>query len=115
MLLESRLDNVVYRLGFASSRKQARMLIRQNHFSVNGKNVNIPSFLVDLNHSIEVKEGSKTLVPIQHALETVDTRGIPSWLELDKAQMKGLVKGHPSKEEIALPVNEQLVVELYSR
>lgn len=115
LLLESRLDNVVYRLGFASSRKQGRMLIRQNHFSVNGKTVNIPSYLVNLNDAIEVREGSRALLPVQGALEAVDARGIPSWLELDKAHFKGLVKGRPSKEEIALPVNEQLVVELYSR
>jgi small subunit ribosomal protein S4 len=113
--LESRLDNVVYRLGFASSRKQGRMLIRQNHFIVNGKGVNIPSFLVSLNDAIEVKEGSRGLVAIQAALEGIGTRGVPSWLELDQNQMKGTVKSHPSKEEIALPVNEQLVVELYSR
>lgn len=115
MLLESRLDNVIYRLGFASSRKQGRMLIRQNHFSVNGKTVNIPSYLVSLNDSVEVREGSRTLLPVQSAMETVGSREIPAWLELDKANFKGLVKGRPSKEEIALPVNEQLVVELYSR
>jgi small subunit ribosomal protein S4 len=114
-LLESRLDNVVYRLGFASSRKQARMLIRQNHFIINGKGVNIPSFLVSVNDAIEVKEGSRGLIAIQSALEGIGTRGVPSWLELDQNQFKGTVKSHPSKEEIALPVNEQLVVELYSR
>ncbi|MBI3802878.1 MAG: 30S ribosomal protein S4 [Nitrospirae bacterium] len=114
-LLESRLDNVVYRLGLSSSRKQGRMLIRQNHFMVNGKAVNIPSYLVSVNDAIEVKEGSRTLLAIQSALEGIGTRGVPSWLELDQNQMKGMVKSQPSKEEIALPVNEQLVVELYSR
>lgn len=114
-LLESRLDNVVYRLGFVSSRKQGRMLIRQNHFMVNGRTVNIPSFLVNLNDTIEVKEGSRGLVAIQSAMESVGARGVPSWLELDKNHFKGIVKSQPSKEEIALPVNEQLVVELYSR
>ncbi len=114
-LLESRLDNVVYRLGFASSRKQGRMLIRQNHFTVNGKGVNIPSFLVSINDAIEVKEGSRGMIAIQSALEGIGTRGVPSWLELDHNQFKGAVKSQPSKEEIALPVNEQLVVELYSR
>lgn len=115
MLLESRLDNVVYRLGLVSSRKQGRVLIRQNHFSVNGKTVNIPSYLVSVNDAIEVREGSRTLVAVQHALEATGSRGTPAWLELDKANFKGLVKARPSKEEIALPVNEQLVVELYSR
>ncbi|MGB3941898.1 MAG: 30S ribosomal protein S4 [Candidatus Manganitrophaceae bacterium] len=114
-LLESRLDNVVYRLGLASSRRQSRMLIRQNHFLVNEKAVNIPSYLVHLNDTIEVKEGSRSLPAVQGALEGVGGSGVPSWLELDKDKMKGIVKGHPSKEEIALPVNEQLVVELYSR
>ncbi|HLG22773.1 MAG TPA: 30S ribosomal protein S4 [Candidatus Manganitrophaceae bacterium] len=114
-LLESRLDNVVYRLGFASSRKQARMLIRQNHFAVNGKTVNIPSCLVDINDAVEVKEGSRGLLPIQSALEQIEGRGIPAWLELDKTRFRGTVKALPTKEEIALPVNEQLVVELYSR
>ena len=115
MLLESRLDNVVYRLGFASSRKQGRVLIRQNHFSVNGKSVNIPSFLVSVNDAVEVREGSRALLSVQSALEASGTRDIPAWLELDKAHFKGLVKARPSKEDIALPVNEQLVVELYSR
>lgn len=115
MLLESRLDNVIYRLGFVSSRKQGRVLIRQNHFAVNGKTVNIPSYLVSVNDAVEVREGSRSLLAVQSALETVGTREIPAWLELDKAHFKGLVKGRPSKEEIALPVNEQLVVELYSR
>ncbi|HEY5599845.1 MAG TPA: 30S ribosomal protein S4, partial [Candidatus Manganitrophaceae bacterium] len=108
-LLESRLDNVVYRLGFASSRKQARMLIRQNHFAVNGKTVNIPSCLVDINDAVEVKEGSRGLLPIQSALEQIEGRGIPAWLELDKTRFRGTVKALPTKEEIALPVNEQLV------
>lgn len=114
-LLESRLDNVVYRIGFVSSRKQGRMLIRQNHFSINGKTVNIPSCLINVNDIIEVKEKSRAILAIQAALENVDARGLPAWLELDKANFKGRVKALPSKEDIALPVNEQLVVELYSR
>ncbi len=113
-LLETRLDNVVYRLGFAESRAQSRMLVRQNHFAVNGKNVNIPSYLVNVGMVIEVREKSRNLLPIQSALETSGGR-TPSWLELNKADYKGEVKSLPTKEEIALPVNEQLVVELYSR
>lgn len=115
VMLESRLDNVVYRLGFASSRKQSRMLVRQNHFSVNGRPVNIPSFLVNINDVVEVREGSREILPIKDAMEGAGARNIPSWLEMDKAQLKGSIKARPSKEEIALPVNEQLVVELYSR
>ncbi len=113
VLLERRLDNVVYRLGFSSSRKQGRMLVRQNHFSVNGRTVNIPSSLVDVNDMIEVKEGSRGLLAIQHALEGM--RPVPSWLQLERAGYKGSVLSQPVKEEIELPVNEQLVVELYSR
>ena len=113
--LESRLDNVVYRLGFAASRRQSRMLVRQNHFSVNGKRVNIPSYLVDVGEVIEVREHSRQLLPIQSALEVSGGRSVPTWLELDMVHLKGEVKAHPSKEEIVLPVNEQLVVELYSR
>ncbi len=113
VLLESRLDNVIYRLGFSSSRKQGRMLIRQNHFAVNGKTVSIPSSFVCVNDTIEVKEGSRGLIPIQHALEGM--RPVPAWLQLDKVGYKGSVLSQPAKEEIELPVNEQLVVELYSR
>jgi len=115
VLLESRLDNVIYRLGFAASRRQSRMLVRQNHFSVNGKKVNIPSYLVAAGEVIEVRERSRQLLPIQSALEVSGGRSVPSWLELDMVHMKGEVKASPSKEEIVLPVNEQLVVELYSR
>ncbi len=112
-LLESRLDNVVYRLGFASSRKQSRVLIRQNHFSVNGKTLNIPSASVRLNDVVEVKSGSQGMVPVQGGLQMA--RVVPSWLELDKAQYRGRVVAEPNKEEAGLPVNEQLVVALYSR
>ncbi len=115
VMLESRLDNVVYRLGFASSRKQSRMLVRQNHFSVNGRPVNIPSFLVNINDVVEVREKSREILPIKDAMEGAGARNIPSWLEMEKEQLKGSIKARPSKEEIALPVNEQLVVELYSR
>lgn len=114
-LLERRLDSVVYRLGFASSRKQARMLIRQEHFLVNGRKVNIASYLVDEGDVVEVKEKSRQLLPIQTAQSSLDVRGVPSWLELHREQLKGVVKAFPAKADVALPVNEQLVVELYSR
>lgn len=113
-LLESRLDNVIYRLGLASSRKQSRMLVRQNHFAVDGNSVNIPSYLVNVGSVVSVREGSRNLLPIQNALEISGGR-TPAWLTLDPAELKGEVKGSPTKEELALPVNEQLVVELYSR
>ncbi len=114
-LLERRLDNVVYRLGFASSRREGRQLVGHGHLLVNGKKVNIPSYLVAVGQTVSIPEGSQTVLPIQKALEGVDGRGVPAWLELDKTRFAGRVKELPTKEDIALPVNEQLVVELYSR
>ncbi|MBI3359051.1 MAG: 30S ribosomal protein S4 [Nitrospirae bacterium] len=115
VLLESRLDNIVYRAGFALSRKQARMLIRQNHFQVNGSAVNIPSSQVLLNDFVEVRAGSRALIPVKEAMARVEARGVPDWLELEQGLFKATVTGRPTKEAMALPVNEQLVVELYSR
>lgn len=114
-LLECRLDNVVYRLGFAASRKEARQLVNHGHLLVNGRKTDAPSFTVKAGDVVEVRPRSRELVPILAALEGVDGRGIPAWLELDRAAFKGVVRGVPTKEEIQLPVNEQLVVELYSR
>ncbi len=114
-LLERRLDNIVYRLGFANSRNEARQLVRHNHFSVNQSKVNIPSYLVKPGDVIEVREKSKKVVRIQEALEGVARRGVPQWLELDKDQMKGSVKSMPTREEITIPIQEKLIVELYSK
>ena len=114
-MLERRLDNVVYRLGFAASRSEARQLISHGHFRVNDRKVNKAAFTVKENDVITVRDRSRSIVPIISALEGVDSRGIPGWLDLDKATMKGTVRGLPTKEEIAVPVNEQLVVDLYSR
>jgi len=114
-LLERRLDNVAYRLGFGSSRKEARQLVGHGHVMVNGRKLNVPGSLVKAGDVVEVRERSRTLVPIQTALDAVEGRGIPEWLELDKATFKGIVRALPTKAQIVLPVNEQLVVELYSR
>ena len=114
-LLERRLDNVVYRLGFASSRREARQLVGHGHLLVDGGKVNIPSYLVVVGQTVSIPEKSQTVLPIQKALEGVDGRGVPGWLELNKTRFTGRVKELPTKEDIALPVNEQLVVELYSR
>ncbi len=114
-LLECRLDNVVYRLGFASSRKEARQLVNHGHLLLNGRKTDIPACVVKAGDVVEVRERSRALVPVLSALEAVDGRGIPGWLELDRAAFKGTVRALPTKEEIALPVNEQMVVELYSR
>jgi small subunit ribosomal protein S4 len=114
-LLERRLDNAVYRLGFANSRNEARQLVRHNHFIVNHSRVNIPSYLVKPGDVIELREKSKKVVRILEALEGVARRGVPQWLELDKEQMKGSVKGLPAREEITIPIQEKLIVELYSK
>jgi small subunit ribosomal protein S4 len=114
-LLECRLDNVVYRLGFAASRKEARQLINHGHLMVNGRKLDVPASLIKANDVIEVRERSRSLLPIQAALEAVDGRGIPNWLDLEKGAFKGTVRSLPTKDDIALPVNEQMVVELYSR
>src|SRR5207245_3044170 len=113
--LERRLDNVVYRIGFAASRREARLLVNHGHYRINGRKVNRPSFLVKEGDVIEVKERSRSIVPIVSALDAVEGRGIPAWLDLDKANFKATVRGLPTTDDIALPVNEQLVVDLYSR
>ncbi|MEK7279401.1 MAG: 30S ribosomal protein S4 [Nitrospirota bacterium] len=113
--LEGRLDNVVYRICFSSSRKEARQLVDHGHILVNGRKVNIPSCQVKEGDTIEVKEKSRGIVPIQKALEGLDTRGLPSWLELNRSSMQGRVRTIPTTDEIELPVNVQMVVELYSR
>lgn len=115
LFLERRLDNMVFRMGFANSRDEARQLVRHNHFLVSGKPVNIPSYLVGVGDEIQVREGSRKVERIQEALETVARRGVPSWLELDKDNFKGTVKVLPVRDELTMPVQEQLVVELYSK
>jgi len=115
MLLESRLDNVIYRLGYANSRNQGRQLVRHNHIEVNGRKVNIPSFRVSVNDVITLKEKSRKVGAINESLEAVVRRGVPSWLELDKDNYKGTVKALPVRQEITMPIQEQLIVELYSK
>jgi small subunit ribosomal protein S4 len=113
VFLERRLDNLVYRLGFATSRKEARQIVTHRHVRVNGKLVNIPSFLVKEGDDVEIR--NKQLVSVQNALESVVRRGVPSWLELDRESMKGKVRLLPTRDDITVPVREQLVVEYYSR
>jgi small subunit ribosomal protein S4 len=115
ILLECRLDNVIYRMGFASSRKQARQLIRHSHFLVADKKVNIPSYQVRVGDVIQVKEGSRKVPAFTEALETVVRRGIPEWMEVDKENFRGTLKALPSREELTMPIQEQLIVELYSK
>jgi len=115
LLLERRLDNLVFRMGFATSRTEARQLVRHNHFTVNGKKVNIPSYLVKIGDEIQVREGSRQVARIVEAMETVARRGVPHWLELDRENFKGIVKTFPAREDLTMPVQEQMVVELYSK
>ncbi|MCI5149057.1 MAG: 30S ribosomal protein S4, partial [Candidatus Electrothrix sp. MAN1_4] len=114
-MLECRLDNVAYRLGFAGSRDQARQFVRHNHFLINGKKVNIPSYQVKPGDSISLKEKSRKNAFIVENIEGVARRGVPSWLELDKGNFQGTVKAMPNRDEITMPINEQLIVELYSK
>lgn len=115
ILIERRLDNTIFRTGFASSRKQARQLVRHNHIQINGHKVNIPSFLVSAGDVITLKEKSRANTVINENLEAVVRRGVPSWLELDKDNYKATVKALPNREELTLPIQEQLIVELYSK
>ena len=114
-LLETRLDNVVYRMGFASSRIQSRQLVRHNHFLVNNRTVNIPSYQVKVEDVIEIKEGSRKAPSILEAMETVVRRGIPKWIELEKGNFKGTLKALPNREDMTMPIQEQLIIELYSK
>ena len=115
ILIERRLDNTIFRAGFASSRKQARQFVRHNHIQINGLKVNIPSFLVTPGDVITVKEKSRANATINENIEAVVRRGIPSWLELEKDNYKATVKALPNREELTLPIQERLIVELYSK
>lgn len=114
-LLETRLDNAVFRMGFVNSRNQGRHFVRHNHFTVNGKKVNIPSFQVKKGDVVELREKSKTIKTISDSLDAIVRRGIPQWIEIDKVKFKGEVVGVPVREDITLPIQEQLIVELYSK
>jgi small subunit ribosomal protein S4 len=114
-MLERRLDNVVYRLGFATSRAQGRQLVRHGHFTVNGKKVDIPSYAVRSGDVVTVRATSAENPTIQHAMEEVKGRGIPEWLSFDPSALAGRIAQLPTREQINLPVQEQLIVELYSK
>jgi small subunit ribosomal protein S4 len=114
-LLERRLDNMVYRLGFATSRTEARQLVRHGHFQVNGRKVDIPSYLVRAGDVVMVREKSRQVTRIQEAMELAQRRGIPDWVEITPEAFSGRVKALPTRADLTLPVNEKLVVELYSK
>jgi len=115
VLLERRLDNVVYRLGFANSRAQARQLVLHNHVLVDGRRVNIPSFLVKVGQTVQVTEKTRSSTLVRDALEAAARRGCPPWLELEKEEAKGRVSMFPTREDITMPIQEHLIVELYSK
>ena len=115
VLLERRMDNMIFRMGFANSRVEARQLISHGHFLINGKPFNIPSYLLKAGDEVCVKEGSRKITRIMGAVETVARRGVPHWLELDKDNFKASIKMLPVREDLTMPVQEQLVVELYSK
>jgi len=113
--LERRLDNTVYRIGFVNSRSQGRQLVKHNHFLVNGRKVNIPSYLIKIGDVIEVREKSRKIQAIVDSMDAVVRRGVPQWIEFEKENMKGLVKSFPVREDLTMPIQEQLIVELYSK
>ena len=114
-ILESRFDNMVYRLGFAASRNDARQLIRHGHFTVNGIKVNIPSSILKPGDVVQPREKSTKIEKIKESVETAKQRGVPAWLEIDVEKFEGKVVALPKRDEITMPMNEQLIVELYSR
>jgi small subunit ribosomal protein S4 len=114
-LLERRLDNVVHRLGFAASRAQARQLVRHGHVRVNGRKVNVPSFVVGAGATVSIKEKSRKNPLIATSVETAKGRGVPAWLELNTTEFQGKVVALPKREDVGVPVNEKLIVELYSK
>lgn len=115
VLLERRLDNMVYRMGFATSRAEARQFVRHGHFRVDGRKVNIPSFLVKTGQTVSIRERSQKVERILSALEQAERRGVPEWLEVNKETFSAHVKAMPTRAELTMPFNEQLVVELYSK
>ncbi|MFH1809629.1 MAG: 30S ribosomal protein S4 [Pseudomonadota bacterium] len=114
-MLERRMDNMVFRMGFASTRAEARQLVRHGHFRVNAKKVTIPSLQLKVGDVVTLRERSKQLVTIVANLETAERRGMPSWIELNREQMTATVKAYPAREELTMPMQEQLIVELYSK
>jgi small subunit ribosomal protein S4 len=114
-LLERRLDNVIYRLGFANEKREARLLVTQGHFLVNGRKVNIPSYSIRTNDTVEVTEKSRKMSRIGENLKSVERRGVPEWLSLDKDNFKGTIMRLPRRDDVTIPIQENLIVELYSK
>ena len=115
LLLERRLDNMVYRMGFARTRREARQLVHHGHFRVNGKRLNVPSAVLRVGDVVQVRERSRKMASLADSLDAVERRGLPAWIELDRKEMKATVKAFPSREDITMPIQEQMIVELYSK
>ena len=115
MLLEKRFDNVVYRMGFAPTRAEARQLVQHSHFQINGKKVNIPSYQLKTGDVVSLRERSQKIGRISESLQTVMRRGMPGWVEVEAKDFRGTVKAMPAREDLTMPIQEQLIVELYSK
>ncbi len=115
LLLERRLDNMIYRMGFARTRREARQLVRHGHFRVNSRKINIPSALLKVGDEVEICERSRKIALLNDSLDAVERRGVPAWIELDRPGFKATVKALPTREDMAMPIQEQMIVELYSK
>jgi len=114
-MLERRLDNMVFRMGFAATRAEARQLVRHDHFRINGKKANIPSIQLRVGDVLTLRERSKKIEKLHANLEAGERRGVPGWVEVDRTELTGTVKAFPTREELTMPIQEQLIVELYSK
>ena len=114
-ILERRLDNVVYRMGFSVTRAEARLLVRHNHVMVNDRRVNIPSYLIKEGDTVSIREKNRSMLKIKSALESTERKGFPAWVDVNSQEMKGVYKNIPTKEDLGPMINEQLIVEFYSR
>lgn len=115
LLLERRLDNTVYRMGFAASRSEARHLVRLGHFLVNGKKNTIPSYVLKQGDTVSVREKSRTSAWVKNAMESAERHGVPEWLQINKEKFMGTLSAYPARDQITMPINEQMIVELYSK
>jgi len=115
LLLERRLDNMVFRMGFSRTRREAHQLVKHSHFRINGKRASVPSLLLKVGDVVQVKEQSRKMKLINESLDATERRGVPTWIELDRKEMKATVKSFPNREDITMPIQEQMIVELYSK
>lgn len=115
LLLERRMDNMIYRMGFARTRREARQMVRHGHFLINGQKTTVPSALLKVGDAVEVRERSRKIALLGDALDAVERRGVPAWIELDRSAFKATVTAYPTREDITMPIQEQMIVELYSK